>query len=141
MQDSINTGAGKQSGTLMVDSALSGMIHPVDSSQIAVRYMRVYLRGREVAVAEEFLDGTQVSTVAKHLCCKTVSQRVWRRRDGDAGLRGILLDHIANGDDRQSEFFARRHGVLHTVRSSNEEGSEMIQPAFQVSVKRICGGV
>src|SRR5262245_66108997 len=54
------------------------MSRVVHLHQLLGTHVRVALRRRQTAVAEQLLDETQVSTFSEHVCGKRVTQRVVR---------------------------------------------------------------
>ena len=54
------------------------MVAVVSRTQMLVGYVCVDLRGRDIAVAQQGLNRTRVSSVLQKMRRETVTQRVWR---------------------------------------------------------------
>ena len=102
------------------------------SFQLWVRDVCVDLCRREIAVSELFLDGPEIGSIAEHFGRKRVPERVRTWPSWDAGLQCVRRDQFAVRRARQPPLFSRWYGHARLIGISDEEGSQMIQSAFQV---------
>lgn len=68
--------------------------------QMGVGYMRVDLGGRNIAVAEQGLDATQVSAVHEQVSGKRMAQRVRRHLLSYASQPGVVTDNALDAAGR-----------------------------------------
>lgn len=68
-----------------VDILQSGNIDP-----------RVMLRGRNVGVAEEFLNNSQVGPIGEHVRGKAMSERMWADTVTDSNACRVFLHQFPN---------------------------------------------
>ena len=69
----------------------------VDVHQLADGCMRIFLRGGERLVAEEFLYGAEVSAVGKQVSGEGVTQRVWVQIPVNVSQADIFFNDSSHG--------------------------------------------
>ena len=65
----------------------------MQSHHIATPDVRIYLRGRDVAVAEQRLDHSQIGAALQQVRRERVAQDVRGERPGDAGVHRVVTHH------------------------------------------------
>lgn len=66
------------------------MAFPMDFLQVFAVNMGVYLGGRKVGMAQQFLNGSKVGAVFKEMGCERMSENMWRDPFPDPDLAAIL---------------------------------------------------
>ena len=74
----------------------------IDRTQALDRHVRVDLRGRQVRVSEEILNGLEVRTAVQEVRGEGVAQRVRRRLAQEPGAEGMALDDAPERARRQA---------------------------------------
>src|SRR5687768_15274273 len=73
----------------------------VHLSQSRLQHVRVNLRGGQVGVSEERLDGAEVRAAVEQVCGEGVAQYVGRERPADAGPLSARFQDLPEADAAQ----------------------------------------
>ena len=84
------------------------MVARVQFLEALASHVRIDLRGRQIAVAEQHLHHAQVRAVIEQMGGKGMSQSMGREVPVDAGLAGITLDDVPERLARHAISAARR---------------------------------
>jgi hypothetical protein len=68
----------------------------VDFAEMLVGDVRVYLSRCDAAVSEHALNASDIGTVHKKICCKTMTHRVGAYMLGDSCESGVFTYHSLN---------------------------------------------